>query len=138
MIAYCDSSVIVRFILDQPEQLKRLEECGELVTSTVAQVECLRAIENARLRGEIDADAFVARRREAYSKLSGLRQVGLSQAVLRRAQEPFGISLKALDAIHVATAVLWRDRRTPDVVFATHDRQQARAATVLGFEVIGI
>jgi len=136
--AYCDSSVLVRFVLDQPGQLTRLEDCGELVTSTVAQVECLRAIENAHLRGEIDAEAFVARRREAYAKLSGLRQVGLSRAVLRRAQEPFGISLKALDAIHVSTAVIWRDRRESDVIFATHDRQQARAAAVLGFEVIGV
>jgi len=130
--------VLVRFILDQPEQLTRLEECGELVTSAVAQVECLRAIENARLRGEVDDDAFVARRRQAYAKLSGLHQVGLSHAILRRAQEPFGMSLKALDAIHVATAVVYRERRVPDLVFATHDRQQARAAMVLGFEVIGV
>jgi hypothetical protein len=46
--------------------------------------------------------------------------------------------LKTFDAIHVATAIVWRERRAPDLVFATHDRQQARAARALGFEVLGV
>jgi hypothetical protein len=33
---------------------------------------------------------------------------------------------------------MWRDRRAPDLVFATHDRQLGRAALALGFEVIGL
>jgi hypothetical protein len=37
----------------------------------------------------------------------------------------------------VATALVYRERRAPDLVFATHDRRQARAAAALGFEVIG-
>ncbi len=138
MTAYCDASVLVRFILDQPGRLIALEEAGELVTSTLAEVECLRAVENARLRGEIDEETFVARRTEAYAKLSGLRQIDLCRTILRRAQEPFGVPLRTLDAIHVATAVLWRDRRDARLVFATHDRQQAHAAAILGFEVIGV
>ncbi len=138
MTAYCDASVLIRFVLDQPGRLTALEDHGELVTSTLAEVECLRAVENAWLRREIDDEAFVARRTETYAKLSSLRRIDLSRAVLRRAQEPFGVPLRTLDAIHVATALLWRDRREPDVVFATHDRQQAHAAAMLGFEVIGV
>lgn len=138
MSAYCDASVLLRFVLDQPDRLTALERLGDLVTSALAEVECLRAIENARLRGELDDEGFLARRTEAYAKLSGLWRVDLSRAILRRAQEPFGVPLRTLDAVHIATALAWRDRREPDVVFATHDRQQARAAAALGFEVVGV
>jgi predicted nucleic acid-binding protein len=136
--AYCDSSVLARFVLDQPDQLTELDADGDLVTSVLSQVECLRAVENARLRGELtDADCYL-RRREVYTKLAGLRRVGLTHSVLRRAGEPIGLPLKALDAIHLATALLVRERGAPDLTFATHDRQQGRAALALGFEVLGI
>ena len=46
--------------------------------------------------------------------------------------------LDTRDAIHVATALVWRKRRAPGRVFATHDRQQARAATAPGFDVLGV
>lgn len=35
-------------------------------------------------------------------------------------------------------ALLWRERRGPDLIFATHDPQQARAARALGFECVGV
>jgi hypothetical protein len=46
-------------------------------------------------------------------------------------------AVKTLDAIHLASALLLRERRTPALVFATHDPQQLRAARALGFEYLG-
>ena len=138
MIAYCDSSVLVRFILEQEDALAQLTACDQLVTSVVTQVECLRAIENARLRGELSDDELAGRRRAAYARLSGIERVEASPSILGQAERSFGVVLKTLDAIHVATAIVWRERRAPGLVFATHDRQQARAATALGFDVLGV
>ena len=138
MIAYCDSSVLVRFILEQADALAELTACDQLVTSVVTQVECLRAIENARLRGELSDDELAGLRRAAYARLSGIERVEASPSILGQAERSFGVVLKTLDAIHVATAIVWRERRAPDLVFATHDRQQARAATALGFDVLGV
>jgi hypothetical protein len=45
---------------------------------------------------------------------------------------------RPLDAIHIASANTLRDRLGTEVIFATHDRQQATAARALGFEIIGI
>ena len=39
-----------------------------------------------------------------------------------------GAALGTLDALHLASAMLWRERRSTDLIFATHDPQQARAA----------
>ena len=138
MIAYCDSSVLVRFILEQTDSLVELASFDELVTSVMTQVECLRAIENARLRGDLSDEELAGRRGAAYARLRGIERIEASPSILGQAERSFGVVLKPLDAIHVATAIVWRERRAPDLIFATHDRQQARAARALGFEVLGV
>jgi predicted nucleic acid-binding protein len=138
VIAYVDSSVLLRFVLDQPDQLKGLHDFAERITSAVTEVECLRAVDASRLRGDLNEDEYSDRRSAAFSQLRRMRRVVVSGSILRRAGEPLPAPLKALDAIHVATALQWRDRQAPDLVFATHDRQLGRAASALGFPVIGV
>jgi hypothetical protein len=46
--------------------------------------------------------------------------------------------VKTLDALHLASALLWRERSGDPLVFATHDPQQARAARALGFDCAGV
>jgi hypothetical protein len=45
--------------------------------------------------------------------------------------------LGSLDAIHLATAELWRETRGQEIVFATHDRALGLGARASGFKVIG-
>ncbi len=45
--------------------------------------------------------------------------------------------VKTLDAIHLASALLFREGRGEALVFATHDSQQATAAEALGFTCLG-
>lgn len=42
------------------------------------------------------------------------------------------------DAIHLATAMLLRETRYPDLVFATHDRRLGMAARLAEFTVVGV
>jgi predicted nucleic acid-binding protein len=137
VIAYIDASVALRFILEQPGQLEGLERF-DLVTSQLTQVECLRAVDNARWRGEMDDDEHHARRRVVHAKMRGVQRSFPSRSVLERTGSALALPLKTLDAIHLATAQALRDRRAPDLVFATHDRQLGRAASALGFPVIGV
>jgi hypothetical protein len=46
--------------------------------------------------------------------------------------------LGTLDAMHLATALIWRDRVGPLSKMATHDAMLGTAAHAFGFEVIGI
>jgi len=57
--------------------------------------------------------------------------------VLHRAALPMATPTGTLDAIHIATALMLRERSDDDIVFATHDAQQATAAGALGFRVVG-
>ncbi|MCX6363050.1 MAG: type II toxin-antitoxin system VapC family toxin [Actinobacteria bacterium] len=138
MIAYVDSSVILRFVLQQPDTLTALLDFDERVTSFLAEVECMRAIEAARLLRRLSTDESGERRQLAYKHLRRMRRLMPSLSILRRAGEPYPVALKTLDAVHLATALTWRDRRAPDLVFATHDHQLGRAALALDFEVIGL
>jgi predicted nucleic acid-binding protein len=58
--------------------------------------------------------------------------------VLARASQPLPTPLGTLDAIHLATALHWRESREPDLVFATHDAALALAARSCGLRVSGI
>jgi hypothetical protein len=48
------------------------------------------------------------------------------------------VPLGALDAVHLATALVWRDRMGAPLVVATHDTTLASAARVHGFDVQGV
>lgn len=138
MIAYVDSSVLLRFVLDQPGRLTELTRFDQRITSAITEVECLRAVDALRLRGRLTDDEFVTRRSLVFAQVRRMGRLMISGSVLRRAGEPLPVLLRTLDAIHLATAQMLRERRAPDLVFATHDRQLGRAASALGFPVIGV
>ena len=75
MIAYIDSSVLLRFVLDQPDPLSDLLGIEGRVTSLVAEVECLRAVESARTRGQLDMDESADRRRLVHAYLRRMRRL---------------------------------------------------------------
>lgn len=45
--------------------------------------------------------------------------------------------LGTLDAIHLATAEMWREARGKELVLGTHDQALALAARATGFRVVG-
>lgn len=136
MIVYLDTSVILRKILAEPGPAFTWGERDEAMTSELARVEARRAIDRLRLGGDY-TDEMVA---TAHGKLTAfeisIAIFPITRLVLARASAPFGTVVKALDAIHLATAMVLRERVTAELQFATHDRQQAIAARALGFEVV--
>jgi predicted nucleic acid-binding protein len=132
---YLDSSVVLRVVLNAPDQLREWRSLAGPIASALLEVECFRTIE--RLRGTHGpADAIDLRRREITSILSLVHLIDITPPLLRRAAQSFPFPLKTLDAIHLAAAIAWRERFGP-LVFATHDLQLARAARELGFDVVG-
>jgi predicted nucleic acid-binding protein len=73
-------------------------------------------------------------REEAERNLASLDLVPINRAVLRRAGGAFPMPVKTLDAIHLATALLWEEH-AGEIVFLTHDRQLANAARACGLTV---
>jgi hypothetical protein len=57
--------------------------------------------------------------------------------VLSRASEPLPMPIGTLDAIHLATALIWRDRLGPLPQLVTHHAALGAAARAFGFDVRG-
>jgi predicted nucleic acid-binding protein len=134
--AYLDSSVLLRVLLGQPGRLREWARIEEGVASRLVEVECLRVLDRLRLAGAVD-DERLAGQRE-YRLTGALDLVEVTPAVLSAASQPMPTVLGTLDAIHLATGMMWRDVRDPDLVMATHDRGLALAARASGFAVIGV
>ena len=137
MIAYLDSSVLLRVILGQRGRLREWPSIQEGIASALAEVECLRTLDRLRHRGDM-VDKDVAACREAvYRLLDEMTVIDPSRAVLGRAGEPLPAPLGSLDALHLATALVWRESTGSDLTFATHDAALAAAARSMGFQVVG-
>jgi predicted nucleic acid-binding protein len=137
MIAYLDSSVILRIALGEPGRLAAWDEIDRGVTSALAEVECLRTLDRLALRSALSPDDLAGRRSAVHHLLGSVDLVDLTRAVLSRAAQPYPTPLGTLDAIHLATALLWRDARGGTPAFATHDAMLGLAARASGFEVLG-
>lgn len=129
---------MLRRVLGQPAALSGWDVYDGGVTSRLARVECLRTIDRLRaLRKLGDADA-AARGADASRLLEALEQVAVDDVVLARAAQPVPTPLGTLDAVHLASALLWREARGEPLTVATHDAALALAAGAFGFEVIGV
>ena len=138
MIAYLDASVLLRVVLGQPGRLAEWPDIELGVGSALVQVECLRALDRLRLREDLPAEDLAVRREAVYRLTAEMEVVEPTWPVLRRAGQPFSTQLGTLDAVHLATALLWRDSRGEDLVLATHDRALALAARASGLTVAGV
>jgi predicted nucleic acid-binding protein len=138
VITYLDASVILRRALQQPGPVIDLGPSDARISSALAEVECFRTIDRLRLLRAIDEVALGRAREVVYRAFESCDLLETGDAVLERASMPFPTSLKTLDAIHIATALVYREATGNPVRMATHDRALARASRSMGLEVIGV
>ena len=138
MIAYVDTSVLLRLVLRESGALEELRSCEALVSSELIAVESLRTIDRLRLRGALSTEDAASRRETATEWLEAVDLVLLQCPILARASEPFPTPLGTLDALHLSTALVWQDRMRQRLVMATHDHDLALAARSFGFHVRGV
>lgn len=137
MTAYVDASVILRLALGQPNALREWSKIQRGVSSALITTEALRTLDRLRLRAKL-SDVEVATRRAAIlSLIASLELVDLDAAVLDRASQPMPTELGTLDAIHLATALLWKDMSGAQITVATHDEALGLGARAHGLSVVG-
>lgn len=137
MIVYLDSSVLLRIILRQSNALKQWRAIERGIASALVEVECLRTLDRLRLAEGLDDDAIARRRETVFRLLEAIEVVEPTGPVLQRAAQPLPTALGTLDAIHLATALLWRESTGADLIMATHDEALATAAKASGLRIIG-
>jgi predicted nucleic acid-binding protein len=138
VIAYIDTSALLRLVLREPGALDDLRSYDALLSSELIAVESARTIDRLRLQGSLTAKEAAARVRAVGDWLEAIDLVLLRPSMLSRASEPMATPLGTLDALHLATALVWRDRMGPLPTMATHDEALGLAAQAFGFDVRGI
>jgi hypothetical protein len=137
MIAYLDTSVILRSLLGQKNPL-HWEIWRPIYSSELLGLEARRVIDRLRLESALDDVGVMDAHRELGRIEQHIGTVALTRGILQRAAMPMPTIVKTLDAIHLTSALMVRERLHGSIVFATHDLQQATAAYSLGFKVLGV
>ncbi len=133
MRAYVDSSALVKRVIRETESaslvaaLRDLKQRGfSIQTSVLGVIEVSRGI---RARLDLDPPTEVVDSVELA--LAGIEQVEISEPVVTLARRLFPISLRSLDAIHLASALLVNAN-----VVVAYDRRLLTAASELGFRTL--
>jgi predicted nucleic acid-binding protein len=137
VIAFVDSSVLLRKLFGEPGALAEWSQIDQAYASRILPVEVARVIDRFRLAGRIDDADVAALHGEARRVLRSMQVLALSESVLRRAAGPMPVTLGTLDAVHLATALELAPTLDGTLVLATHDEQLARGARASGLDVCG-
>jgi predicted nucleic acid-binding protein len=137
-VKYVDASALLRILFAEPGPSVPLTGDARLVSSELVEVETFRAVDRERLVGNLDDAETAMKRKELTDLLAMLDLAAVDAAVVERAKSPFAVNVRALDAVHVATAeVLSGESGSEGVEFWTHDERQATAALSRGLTVRG-
>ena len=137
MIVYLDASALVKRYVTEPGSAAvntLLAESAALGTSLITRAEVAAALgKAARTKVVSEADAAAALRAFAGDWVD-LARLRLNEATVTRAASlAWDHGLRGYDAVHLATALLWRELMDAPVTLATFDRQLWDAASRLGF-----
>lgn len=128
VVFYADASALVKLVRDEPESvaLRRFIDDAVLVSSELVLTEIPRAIRRARSYDPLLPIAVLLGRACELIDALGLR--ALDRALLEAAGSLALPMLRALDAIHVATAA----DLSPHDGFISYDERQSAAARLAG------
>ena len=131
MVAYLDSSVLLRHILLGEEPIRHALEFPRVVSSELLEIECRRVLHRCRLAGELTDEALTVARERLDEVLAGIDLLEMSRQIKQRAMDPFPVNVRTLDALHVATALLVGEDAGGVALFS-HDEGMNRCARSLG------
>ena len=131
MIAYLDSSVLLRHILLGEEPIRHALEFPRVVSSELIEIECRRVLHRCRLAGELTDEALTVACERLDEVLAGIDLLELSRPIKQRAMDSFPVNVRTLDALHVATALMVGEDAGGVALFS-HDEGMNRCARSLG------
>jgi uncharacterized protein len=137
VIAFLDSSVLLRKLLGEPRSLAEWPQIRRAYASRLLPIEVARVIDRCRLDGQIDDAEVATLHLEARRVLRSVEIVALTEHILLAAGAAMPTVVGTLDALHLVTALELAKQVAP-LVLATHDVQLGRAAQSSGLPVIGL
>jgi hypothetical protein len=137
MICYLDSSVVLRHLLLQDSILEGTAQFETVGSSELLIIECHRVLDRYRLENQITDAQLAEVKQNLQAIVGGLHIVELTEPIKTRAAGPFPTVVGALDALHLASLLLWKEM-TPDerFVLLSADQQMLNCAAALGIPLL--
>ncbi|HOO70663.1 MAG TPA: hypothetical protein PK926_02800 [Spirochaetota bacterium] len=138
MICYIDSSVVLRNILGSDGAYNDFSQFKKVGSSEILSIECNRVLDRYRLEKILSDEQISKAKFELNQTIEGLYFIEISEKIKQRAASAFPTIIGTLDAIHLSSAILWREtEKTEKMFIATHDKQMTACAIALNFTIIG-
>jgi len=140
LIAFVDSSVLLRVVLNQPDPLREWNSIDVGVVSALTHLEVTRTLDRLWQQKQLTEEVMLAKTAVAGEMMNRMITLELDQRVIDMASQSFPEPLATLDSLHLASALLFREAQPadqPPMVLATHDHQLATAARAMNFTVLG-
>ena len=136
MIIYLDASALVkRYIAEAGStEVKALIAAAEVsATSIISRAETAAALAKAVRVGVLSRAAASAALHAFRQDWSSLARIQATELLMARADAvAWEAGLRGYDAVHLASALLWRENMDQEVIIATYDRQLWTATAQAG------
>lgn len=139
--AYFDTSALVkRYVRERGTiQVRRLLRKYRILSSSVMPVELFSALSRRHGQKELSEQDYIAILSRIKQDRAFWELVEVTPGVLARAEEMvLDLKVRALDAIHIASAALFQDSAGRSSLFVTSDERQVEAAQKCGLTVIHV
>jgi predicted nucleic acid-binding protein len=140
--AYFDTSALVkRYVRERGSaQVGSMLRRHDLLSSAITPVEVLSALWRRKRSGDLSEENFSATLSRVQSDRSRWELIEVGETVLSRAEEIVQVTVpvRALDAIHVASLMIFHTTSSIQIPFVTGDVRQRDAATHLGLDVVWV
>jgi len=137
MICYVDSSVVLRYLLMHDSVFTRSSQFDVVGSSELLIIECNRVLDRYRLENQI-TDAELAEVKQRFQRIvDGLHIIELSRSVKTRAAGSFPTVIGTLDALHLASLLIWRELASEErFLLLSADPHMLTCAAALGVSLI--
>lgn len=137
--AYFDTSTYLKLYVSESgsASARSYAQKNRIVSSAILALECFSALSRKKKERELSARVFDTLRRQLKNDTAHMEIINVTDEVLEGAE---AIVLKStarpLDAIHIASAILFQNEIKIELPFFTSDRKQLEAALSQGLTAV--
>ena len=132
---YLDTSSFVKILVDEPgsREIRGEVKNNHVVSSAILSIECFSALWGKKANGEISGREFEGMAKSVVDLIRSVEIVSVSGEVLRGAEKiALESGARAMDAIHISSALLFLNATSTNLIFTTSDKKQLVAAQLAG------
>lgn len=135
---YLDTSAVIRWVLQSPNHYTDFGNWDTAISSELLKVEFHRTLDRHLKLGNLN-QTQIDQCIQYFKDLSKyIHWVKVDDRILEKASQSYPHSIGTLDAIHLATCILYEEEfEVGEYFLLTHDTELAKNANSLGLQVKG-